>query len=408
MRRRSTRGFGTRRGPRARVGWRTGLGVLLVTLLAAIVLAPPSGAHGTRGLGVSSASATPSWCTAKFGSTPAALLIPEAGPTGSAASGSNLTVTVELRPTNYTSTNPATNVYLPSLFATFPLSGGGAKSVYLAPRVVVVNASSPWSAPALASRTVRLASGLTFATGANATLSTQKLAVMADTPYPTLFLEFRWSWALTTSSGTTAGAWSVPNATVTHPSIFPPAPYVSVSSRTPSPQDLGTLFHADLLGAISNQSFFIELEYASSGHVVRTHGARAPVGNATPFPATILLTSNDDDLAPATMLVHIHNSCGAMLWSLPVKAQFATSAAVTLATSSGACGRVVFNLTSYHRGHTVYPHPSTQLVPIRAPTCAGHPFSNWVTTGVLDVSSPTSASTSVLVTYNGTLEAKYA
>src|SRR4029077_11474388 len=114
----------------------------------------------------------------------------------------------------------------------------------------------------------------------------------------------------------------------------------------------------NLSGAISREAFFLELEYPTTGFVVQTRGTTAPSGHATPFGASILVNTRDNDLPPGPMLLHIHNHCGSMLYSIPLTGRFAASAAVLLQTDRSACGSVVFNGSSHRSGSTVTTAPS--------------------------------------------------
>jgi hypothetical protein len=140
---------------------------------------------------------------------------------------------------------------------------------------------------------------------------------------------------------------------------------------------------------------------------VMVHGDTAPTGNSTPFVASILFNSYDRDLQPATMLVHVHNHCGSMLASLSATGVYASNATVTLVSSSTACPTVVLNGTHYTSGAKVTLRPSHTSLPISVPACAGHSFMNWTATPDLDVITGTHATTSVIATYTGTLEAHY-
>jgi hypothetical protein len=210
-----------------------------------------------------------------------------------------------------------------------------------------------------------------------------------------------------TNGTVSVGPWSRPNSAAPHPSIFDASPYVALASTSAKPAVIGTNFTANLLGAISFQPFYLELEHASTGLVVRTHGVKAPVGNATPFAASILFNSWSNDLAPAPMILHVHNRCGSLLLSIGVDGVYANRATLDLAANPSTCGPVAFNGSSYASGSVVYPAPSNGTYPVSVPGCAGHTFSQWNTTGGLEVVNASAPSTALHVTYNGTLTARF-
>ena len=346
-------------------------------------------------------------CAVKFGSTPAALLIPLAGPTGTVGSGGAVGFQYQFQVVNYASSQYGHTVYLPTAAVLFPTTTGAFQSYDLKHAITITGSS--WTNPASSSAWHKLSSSVTFRNGSTPELSTQKLAVMANDGFGTLELAFRWHWVVQSPGGSvTNGPWSVPNSTAFHPSIFYPAPFVDVVNHTPSPVTLGTNYTADLGGFTSSEPFFLELEFAKTGNVVMTHGATAPSGNSSPFAATILFNNRLGDLQPAPMLVHVHNHCGSLLASIPGTGAYAANATVTLATSVAACPTITLQGVHYSAGAHLTVTPSHTSIPITVPSCAGHTFSKWTATPDLRIVTATHPSTSVIVTYTGTLEATYA
>ena len=370
-------------------------------LLGPAALLPLGGPLGATG----AASAT-FRCRIVFGSTPAALLIPAAAPNGSLAAGDHLGFAYEYRVDNYSAALAGRSLHVPATFAIFPRSGGGNVQIYLAPHVLPISGSN-WTNGTGTSASAALPASVTFAKGGTANRSMMKLAVMADAGFGQVELSVRWRWTVQPSNGSLGvGPWTVPNATAFHPSLLYPAPFVSLLGRSATTAVLGSNVTATLGGAISREPFFLELEHPS-GHVVNSIGETAPAGNATPYTVAIRLESRDIDLPPGPMLLHIHNHCGSMLYSLPVTGQFPGQATVTVATNLPLCASIVFNGTTASSGTAVNATPSTASVPIRAPSCPGFTFQGWNVTGGLDVANPTYARTNLLVSYDGSLTARY-
>lgn len=345
-------------------------------------------------------------CNAIGSPTPSSLLIPTANPSVSLGSGGSLTAGFEVGVVNYSSTNAGTRLILPSVFATFPLSGGSSYQVYLPARTIYVNASG-WSSPSLGARTVQPSAGLTFSSSASAVLSTQKIAVMTAENYSAVTMELRWSWTLHQPDGTLVnGTWTTPSRAAHWPSqlpsIFYPAPFASLLSTGGSTVTIGTNFTATLGGMVSARYFFLELEYPGTGKVVQAHGQTA-ASSATTFVVTILMLNYDHYLSPGTYLVHIHDGCGAMLYSLSEKAVFASSATVRFYVNPSSCGAITFNGSSYASGTSATVVPSTTAYSLAISGCKGHTFQAWGSTGAVHVSS----GSGLLVSGSGTFTVKY-
>ncbi len=357
--------------------------------------------------GVAATTAASFQCKVVFGSTPAALAIPNAEPNSSVPAGAKLGFQYEVAVVNYTPALYGKVLRIPETRANFPVAGGGALAFYQIKRNVTITGSA-WTDPNLTAAGRVLTAAATFPAGDGANLSTQKLAVMVNDSYGSVELAARWRWTETAPNGTLSdGPWSVPNATAFHPSILYPAPYVTLVTRNPATVDLGSNVTATLGGAISREAFFLELE-RPDGTVFATKGLTAPAGNATPFLVSIRLENRAEDLPAGPELLHIHDHCGDMLMSLPVTGALPSQATVTLRTNTSACASVDLNGTTYPAGTPVTVTPSASAESLVAPSCTGYSFHGWSAKGGLHVTTPSAGHTSVRVTYNGTLTADYA
>ncbi|MDE1837838.1 MAG: PKD domain-containing protein [Euryarchaeota archaeon] len=82
---------------------------------------------------------------------------------------------------------------------------------------------------------------------------------------------------------------------------------------------------------------------------------------------------------------------------------------VRLSWTPSTCGPVTFNGTAVANGSALGYYAAPPHAPYSAsvPSCAGATFTSWVSTGGVSVSSPSSLSTAVNVSANGTLEAEF-
>ncbi|MCI4332337.1 MAG: hypothetical protein L3K01_01200 [Thermoplasmata archaeon] len=367
------------------------------------VPAPP----GVPPVGNSSSSSSPATsCNRVTTPTPSSILVPLPGPTGTLAAGGSLGVAFEFSVANSSPASSGATVDVPSVFATFPLQSGGSASVYLPPHSFPV-AGSGWLNGSRSTGSTPTVNALAFASNGSALLSSQKIAVLANTPYGALTLQVRWQWTVTSPNGsTTTGAWSVPTASsgwpTSVPSIFEPAPVVTRVSETGPNGTIGTNFTAQLGGNVSGRYFFLELEAASTGKVTQSHGETAPVG-ATAANVTIVLLNYDRYLYPGNYLVHIHDACGALLLSLPVKATYAASATLTVYVQPASCGPVTFQGTTYGNDRSFSVTPSSTPYSVSVPVCSGHPFKGWHFSGGVYLAS----ATKLLVSSSGTFTVLY-
>jgi hypothetical protein len=228
---------------------------------------------------------------------------------------------------------------------------------------------------------------------------------MAAANYSTLSLAFRWSWSYSEPSGVAGSSgWTVPSRTDSLPSqlrsLFEPAPYVAFLNSSGATATIGANYTATLSDSVTGQYFFLEMELPGSGKVVQAQGQTAPLGLTT-FRVSIPVLGYAHSLSPGSYLVHIHDACGAMLYSKTIHAKFSLVSTVRFGISPAACG-VVLNGTKQFNGSIVNLTPST--VPYgMAVGCAGHTFTSWALTGGLHVSS----GKSLLISASGTFQVEY-
>jgi hypothetical protein len=255
--------------------------------------------------------------TASHCHTPAAIKIGQPGPNMAAAKGVRLAATFEMEIAPYRAADGTITVYLPRVGAVFPLSNGHDLNLSLAPHNVTRVAGS-WTSAASDTMATTLSGPETFTNG-TALLTSNLVGAMASvTGFEQLNLSFRWQWSVTTTSGTTTGPWGSSNYGGCPTADFWPAPFVKLVRDWNLTSAPGGTFTAALLGHISQQYFFLELE-TPTGHVVYAHGQTAPKGNTTPFDVTIRYDCwCGHALAAGPYLVHIHNSMGSILYVIRV------------------------------------------------------------------------------------------
>lgn len=331
-----------------------------------------------------------------------------AAPTFSLASGDLLTVSYELRVASTTLSTIDLDVYAPSLFAKFPLSNGTTLQSYLAPRTVLLTNSS-WSNASLASHS-KTTTGPTRFSGSSASMTTELLAFMGTASYQTVTLAFRWDWSVTfASNGTTVTSpWSFVATGGAHPTTFYPAPYVQRVAEGNTTVAIGGNFTVTLSGAISRTAFHSVLEYASTGNVLRNQATLTKAGNVSPDVASVTILPFQGSLAPALLLDHVRNVCGALLYSIGLTAVYAASGSVTLLAQPASCGPITFNGTAYASGSLVSLRPSSTGVSASVGACSGMTFQGWSRTAGVWVSPSTSMSTTATISANGTLTASFA
>ena len=324
------------------------------------------------------------------------------------AKGDSLSTTYEFSVVNTTLPSIHVRVNAPSFFGQFTLANGSKLSVYTPPRALNISNSS-WTASSLATTKKVMTQNTTFSTTISATMTTELVGVMATAADGTVELGFRWEWTITyASTGTTVSSpWSPLRSTGADPTIFYPAPYVQLVSTTNTTLAIGATFTAYLLGAISGTFFNSELEYATTGNVVHHQAVYTSVGNSTAVAVPVVIESTIGPFSPATMLDHVRNSCGSLLYSISVKAIYAPRATVQFAIQPSTCGAFSFNGSARANGSSVTVVPSTTTYAISPGTCAGATFVNWSFTPGLYLKTTTLASNTVTVSASGTLTARY-
>ncbi len=366
--------------------------VVVVAAFATLVGVPSFGAAATPpaaapSSGLAAAGTIGPGCnpeSAKY-ATPTALLIPNSNPSGSVAPGDHVNVTFEFKVDAETIKPNAVgiNVYTPTVFTSLPEVGGGSYPATFNNHTFTI--PGPVWVPLSFDKLVT--SNVTFLGGASATLSTQKVGIMADTPYGTLKLEFRWSWNITYPNGTfDQGPWTVPSLTfsqgVVLPSIFKPAPYVDLTNESPANDYIGSVYTMDLSGDVSDRNFYIEFETQAGALKAAEWQNDTASTNAT-FVATIPLLGFGGSLTPGLYLVHIHDSCGAMLYSKRVTLTYAPYAIVNFVTTPSGCGTVTFDGTPYTNGEFANVTPGSTPYSYAFHACTGYTISNWSFEGAL-------------------------
>jgi hypothetical protein len=293
------------------------LGAALALLTVLVLLASgvagavgPTGAHPSAG----ARSLTASVCNAP-NTSPSALDIPLADVGRDLPKGSSLLVSYEVGVTHTDRSVGGRRVYLPSLNGVFPIAGGGTLSVFAAPRNLTLT-SNAWSLPVNFSKTLSGSENLT--SSVQATLSSSKIAVMSNSTYGDLTLEFRWSYVVTTFGANATRAtspWTLPNSTAASgylPSIFYPANLVLLASVGPLPAVAGSVLTLRLTGAVVNTTFRIVVE-VPSGTETFSEWEATPVQHG-PFLATANLSYvNSTPLPNGSYLIHVHDHCEAIV-----------------------------------------------------------------------------------------------
>jgi hypothetical protein len=332
-----------------------------------------------------------------------------AAPKFALAAGDSIRSSYEFEVTTTTLTALNLHLTVPSFFATYPLTSGPALSSYLSPRTLTITTALSWTSASQATATKTVTAATTFS-GSSATMSTQFLAIMANASYLTVTLAFRWNWTVTfASNGTQANSpWSTVTIGGSHPTTFFPAPAVQLVSTSNKTVTIGNTFSTYLSGAVSDTEFHSVLEYASTGNVMRNTPTQTPVGNTTPQVVAVTILPATGPLSPNSLLDHVRDVCSALLFSISVKAVYATNSNVTMQIFPSTCGPITFDGKSYTTLSKAVVTPSSTALAISAGACAGHVFSGWNATAGVSVTSGTSATTSATISASGSLTARYA
>jgi hypothetical protein len=292
-------------------------GVLLaITLVATAVLAPGTVSPvAARSAGLGTFETIPAWNTWACNPpslSPAAISTPTSNLLQYRVTGAVLGAAYEFSVVNYTAADAGVTVDLPTAEAVFPTASGGPLTLTIGPKNVTIQGSG-WSSPSLLTTSLTL--GHLFSVGkGNAYLSTSKYAVMANVPSGALTLQVRWHWTILPALGGLAhnGTWSAPSlkgGAVHLPSIFYPAPLVSVVST----RFTNTTMTMRLNGSVTNTSFRMVLEYPNNGTEIQSRWENTSA-TATQFNATLPVTYPDGAALPdGSYLVHVHDVCGAIV-----------------------------------------------------------------------------------------------
>ena len=279
-------------------------------------------------------------------------------------------------------------LYFPTVFFTFPTHGGPNFSLTLTPSVFNITGSG-WSNPSATSHSAVVPGGLAFTPGVKARLSTQRVAIMAPVNYGALTIEVRWKWTLQQPNGTKSNApWTVPSS-ASHGHLEPsvhlrasPLRHLHFPGRVMGPRSRSgptTRLPSARKWPGATSSWRMEDE---AEHVVQSQGQTAPA-NATTFNVFIPVINYDSYLPPEKYLVHIHDSCGAILYNKLISAVFAPSVNISFSTSP--CGTVTFNGTTFTNGTVGAFAPSITPYVFSVHGCKGHSFNSWLTTGGLHI-----------------------
>ncbi|MFI5414113.1 MAG: hypothetical protein ACHQ16_00345 [Candidatus Lutacidiplasmatales archaeon] len=389
------------------------LGAILVIFLLAITAVPLPAAGAASGLNGHSATLSTSafgGCNAVYTPTPSALLQGIAAPAKNETPGGNITATMEFAVVNWTSADSNITVLFPSIFFNFPRASGGNQQLMLSNRSAKLNFSG-WSTPSFGqTKPYVFPAGLQFKNNSKAKIDSMKLAVQATADYGQVTLEVRWQWAYQPHPNVTARSpWSTPT-TAAHwptsvPSIFYPAPYTTLLHPNALNGTIGTNWTANLGGDVAGRTFFLEMEDPSG--TVRQDLLQTAPANATNYTVHLILLNYNNFLPTGPYLVHIHDACGAMLWSRTVHAVLAPTASLRFVFNwpSACSGKTVtFNGTAYGNNSVGAITPSNTAYNFTLPFCTGHKFSTWQTTGAIHISG----GRSMIVNYNGTWTIWYA
>ncbi len=335
------------------------------------------------------------------------LLIPNHNPTTSVTVGDHVDVTFEFNVNVTTVSVAGLNVYTPTVFVTMPTVGGSSFPVTFNNHTFTMTGSQ-WTS---LSYDKLVTSNFSFNPATNATLSSQKLGMMADTPYGTLTLEWRWSWNVTFLNGNyLQGPWTVPTSTnhsgVWLPSIFEPAPYADLVSESPVDDLIGSNYTMYLGGDVAGRSFFFELETQTGVVWAEEWVHDNSTTNAT-FEANFTLLGGTNYLVPGLYIVHIHDQCIALLYSKRVTLTYPLTATIQIFTSPATCGAVTLNGTVYRNGQSAMVVPSPTPYTFSFNGCNGFAIWNWTRVGAIHIISFVAGNGLMVISANGAFTANY-
>jgi hypothetical protein len=377
-----------------------------IAVLESIAAGDAPAAPGASDTGFVGANSIPPGCNPTQGAgfpDRTALQIPDQDPSINVGAGDHVNVTFEFNATAATVPLSGLNVYTPTIFVTMPKTDGTNFPVTFSSHNFTFS-SSPWTSLSVD----KLVTGnFTFNGSATGTLSTQKIGTMADTPYGTLMMQWRWSWNVSSPNGSyDQGPWSVPTSTIKTgfwlPSIFKPAPYVDLVSESSPNETIGSTYVENLTGDLAGRSFYFEME-TPIGVVVDTKWVTDGMRTNATYSAKFPLIGTDGSLLPGKYLVHIHDSCGAMLYSKSVVLSYSPSATIEIFTNPADCGAVMINGMSYTDGQDATIAPSATAYELNYQACVGSAFSSVARTGGVYFPSPGL----VVISWNGSLTASF-
>lgn len=361
--------------------------LLGAALLALVLSALPAGSGSAVPSAASTGGARAAanvTCNAVVTPTPSALLVQNPAPAKNLSPGGSIGYQMELEIYNYSPSSGPINLTFPTVFFDFPLAGGKNFSITLAARNVTISAAG-WTAPTLLARTATVAAGLNFS-GVRARMDSQKVAIMTSGSYGSVLLKVRWRWLETEPNlpRTYYGAWNVPTEKahwpVQVPSEFFPAPYVRLVGTSSSPVVIGQNYTMTLTGpTVAGGWFYQELEDPADGKLLEAYPEVAPPGSST-FNVTVPMMNFAHDLTPGAYLAHVHDVCGALLYSRTVRAVFAPTVNVTFYVAPG-CGKIEFNGQKYANNTTIAVVPSATAYKAHAPNCGTQKFGGFLVTG---------------------------
>lgn len=346
-------------------------------------------------------------CGAVNGVPSGALSIPNSGPAGSFAPGTQLAVTIELREILFPGSVVGGPVELPTTLVVFATNGTASETIVLSPRTLNLSAAG-WSDPTLgtANRTFNQATG--FPSDSTASLSTELLAVQADAPFGTMLVEARWDWTLTPpGSPGIVGPWSLPATGGGGSSVVFPHPFVRLLSSSPQDAVIGETFTVTLAGAALSQTFLLKLENSTTGATLNLGSVVNPGSVDASFSGSIQILGSTGLLDPGSYLVHVHDQCGGILYSLPVFATYASSVAVRFGIVPAACGPLLFDQHPYSAGSSWTGAPGRGAHSLSVAGCTGHPFREWQTAGGIAALTGPGRAVSVRVCANATEDAVF-
>jgi hypothetical protein len=324
---RSTTGRHIDRPRRHRGRWTIVSAILLAALvgllgtLLHLLPSSPLAALGHEGAGPGSTTTVPTACPANASLPSAVFEISTPGPAVSPPVGAEVTVTYEVsvasRALGSSVGIAPVQVQLPEVLATFPQVNGTLFNVYTPAQTLGVT-NGLWTPATVHPRAI--VDPTYFAPGGSAVLSTQLLAVMSTAPLSSVQLEVRWSWSIMGPGDlNSSSTWTVPSASGAFPSVLTPDAYVTLLDHSPAVEAAGASFQAELSGAAALTQFHLKLESASTGATLNIAWFNSSATAGAPFNGSIVLSSGGVPLATGNYLVHVHDACGGILYSLPVQ-----------------------------------------------------------------------------------------